>query len=238
MMVEGVHSGSAGPIFYSADVLRDSADKWQGIPVVLNHPMKDNRPVSINHSEEIFSEFAIGYVAEAFFDEQNRALKGTIKIPANTPAAMQVQQTKEVSVGVYNEEIFEAGSFHGQDYIARATGMNPDHLAILTELQGACSWSDGCGIRANTFTKEDVGLAIYKAIIEKDKTMSTNDNPMPTEPGSHTVTTGANDEKTYTENQRYADENGILLPISLNANPNHKKQQDGDKSDNPMLPII
>ena len=37
----------------------------------------------------------------------------------------------------------------GQAYNAIATDLKPDHLAVLLHEKGACSWEDGCGIRAN-----------------------------------------------------------------------------------------
>ena len=37
MMVEGVHSGSHGPIFHSIDELGRFTESWNGIPVTVNH---------------------------------------------------------------------------------------------------------------------------------------------------------------------------------------------------------
>jgi len=61
MMVEGVHNGSAGPVFHSADELGKSADAWEGVPVTIHHPELNGNFVSVN-SEGIMENYAVGYV--------------------------------------------------------------------------------------------------------------------------------------------------------------------------------
>ena len=37
-VVEGVLNGSQGPYFYPAQEIKASINKWEGIPVTINHP--------------------------------------------------------------------------------------------------------------------------------------------------------------------------------------------------------
>jgi hypothetical protein len=82
--------------------------------------------------------------AEAWIDEQ--------KIRQISPLAyayiMQGRQL-EVSLGVFTEDEPTSGNWNGEDYVAIARSHRPDHLALLPGEQGACSWADGCGVRAN-----------------------------------------------------------------------------------------
>ena len=48
MMVEGVHSGSHGPIFHSAEELGRFPESWNGIPITIPHPTVNSQFVSAN----------------------------------------------------------------------------------------------------------------------------------------------------------------------------------------------
>jgi hypothetical protein len=43
----------------------------------------------------------------------------------------------------------QAGQWNSEQYSASIVDMIPDHLALLPNSTGACSWDDGCGLRAN-----------------------------------------------------------------------------------------
>jgi hypothetical protein len=61
MMVEGVHSGSLGAIYHSIEELGKYPDTWNGIPVVIYHPKKDDEYVSAN-SPDIIDAVTVGRV--------------------------------------------------------------------------------------------------------------------------------------------------------------------------------
>ena len=155
MMVEGVHSGSHGPLLHKIDELGKIPAAWNGIPVVIDHPEdKDGTPISANAPDVIDSR-SVGKIyntnvdgsklrAEAWLDED--------KLNEIAPEILQdILNNKliEVSVGVFSEELEEEGTWNGEEYKAVAYNYRPDHLAILTEYVGACSCADGCGIRTN-----------------------------------------------------------------------------------------
>jgi hypothetical protein len=155
MMVEGVHSGSHGPLLHKIEELGKIPAAWNGIPVVIDHPEdKDGTPISANAPDVIDSR-SVGKIyntnvdgsklrAEAWLDED--------KLNEIAPEILQdILNNKliEVSVGVFSEELEEEGTWNGEEYKAVAYNYRPDHLAILTEYVGACSCADGCGIRTN-----------------------------------------------------------------------------------------
>src|SRR3972149_3817124 len=54
MMVEGVHLGSGGTIFYSKETLENSIGLWNGFAVAINHPEdSDGNMISCNQPEVV-----------------------------------------------------------------------------------------------------------------------------------------------------------------------------------------
>jgi len=154
MMVEGVHNGSAGPLLHLAEDLGRFPEAWNGIPVTVQHPEEDGHNVSANTPVIIDSE-RVGRIynthmdsgklkAEIWLDEERLR-----EVSAIALAAIQQQQALEVSIGVFTEEETVPGTWNNIQYEAIARNHRPDHLALLPGGQGACSWNDGCGIRAN-----------------------------------------------------------------------------------------
>ena len=164
MMVEGVHSGSRGPLLHLASELGKIVDAWNGIPITLNHPVQDESYVSAN-SPQVLSEYYIGRVfnaqmdgnklkAEAWFDVQNLTSKSPDSL-----AKIQAGEIMEVSVGVFSEEEITEGIHNNESYVAIARNLRPDHLALLPGQTGACSVNDGCGLRVN---KKKGGLNVIE----------------------------------------------------------------------------
>lgn len=155
MMVEGVHAGSHGPLFHSAEELGKYPIAWDGRPVTVPHPNdEDGNPASANTPENI-EQFTVGRVfnthmdgtrlrAEAWLDEQK------LRQYANdTYEIIMAGQPLDVSIGVITDDEFTPGEWNGEAYDAVARNHRPDHLALLPGRIGACSWADGCGVRAN-----------------------------------------------------------------------------------------
>jgi hypothetical protein len=155
MMVEGVHHGSYGPLLHTADELGKYPDSWNGMPIVIHHPLDaEGLPISANSPEIIDSEL-VGKVyhsrmvdtklmAEAYLDEQKLS-----EISPMALAAVMNGEPLEVSIGVFTDEDKVPGTWHNEQYNAVAINHRPDHLALLPGGTGACSWEDGCGIRVN-----------------------------------------------------------------------------------------
>ncbi len=159
MMVEGVHNGSHGKIFHKAEELGKFIESWNGIPIVIQHPEKDGKFISAN-SPEVLELQKVGrtfntrlenkkLIADAWLEEEK--LKET---SMKAYKAIKKYEPLDVSTGIFNDEIEEIGSYSGEDYEAIASNYRPDHLALLPGGQGACSWADGCGIRANSINMD------------------------------------------------------------------------------------
>jgi hypothetical protein len=155
MMVEGVHCGSHGPLLHLEQDLSKFPACWNGIPVVVNHPESDGMGVSAN-SPDIVDEQVVGRVynthyqdgklrAEAWINENK-----TSNISPEVLTYIRQGRPLDVSVGVFTEDEPTSGVWNNEQYTAIARNHRPDHLALLPGAEGACSWQDGCGVRANS----------------------------------------------------------------------------------------
>jgi len=155
MMVEGVHNGSAGPLLHTQDELGKFPAAWNGIPVVIGHPEENGQLISAN-SPKVIDQSVIGRVYNSRMEDAK--LKGEVwadveKLKQTSPLAyayIMQQKPLDVSVGVFSDDETTSGEWDGKDYVAIARNYRPDHLALLPEGTGACSWLDGCGVRVNT----------------------------------------------------------------------------------------
>lgn len=167
MMVEGVHSGSRGPLLYSSNTLAESVPDWPNIPVTIHHP-------TIMVSEVGSDAVIVGHVNNPFMQGDSLRAEAWLNVDQLTslsPETLQIvenQRPLEVSIGVYGHEVQEAGEWHGETYRAITEGMVPDHLALLPGDRGACSWDDGCGIR-NEENKSVLSFIQNGVQMKKDK---------------------------------------------------------------------
>ncbi len=155
MMVEGVHQGNRGPLYHSVEELGKLPDAWNGIPVTIDHPKDDQGEFVPANSPEIIAQYGIGRIfhtrmdgaslrAEAWLDEERLAQASQIAYDA-----IQAGEPLEVSSGMFSDEEDVSGEWNGETYSAISRNQRPDHLALLPGDVGACSWTDGCGIRTN-----------------------------------------------------------------------------------------
>lgn len=154
MMVEGVHNGTRGPLLHLADELGKVPDSWNGIPITVHHPEENGNIISANRPDVVDNE-VVGRVyntawvngklkAEAWLDEEKLKQYSSVAL-----AYIHQQRPLDVSVGVFTDDEMTAGAWNGETYEGIAHNHRPDHLALLPGGTGACSWADGCGIRAN-----------------------------------------------------------------------------------------
>lgn len=154
MMVEGVHNGSKGPLLHLAEELGDKSLIWNGIPVTIGHPLENNNYVSAN-SPNIHEKAVVGRIFNSFMDDKKLKAEAWIekeKINQIYPDGINKLNQGvpiEVSLGVFTDDELISGKWNNETYIAIAHNYKPDHLALLFEEKGACSWKDGCGIRIN-----------------------------------------------------------------------------------------
>lgn len=127
---------------------------WNGVPVTIGHPEKKGTTVSAN-SPDIAEDWSVGIIyntrlengdlkAEAWLDvERVNELRPELIEELEAGTAM------DVSTGYFSDDFEESGEINGRGYSILSRNLNPDHLALLPDVSGACSWEDGCGVRAN-----------------------------------------------------------------------------------------
>jgi len=163
MIVEGVLYGSQGPLLHLAEEFGKIPESWNGIPVVIDHPVVNGVSVSANSPEiidtrtvgRIYNAKMIGnkLVAEAWLIEEK-----LLAISNKTLALVNASQPIEVSVGVFTENEEISGEWNELQYIGVARNHRPDHLALLPDGVGACSLENGCGVRVNANNKKKKGV--------------------------------------------------------------------------------
>lgn len=175
MMVEGVHSGSHGPILHLAEELGRYPESWDGIPVTIGHPNVNGSYVSAN-SPDVLDDWAVGRIfntrmdgsllrAEAWIDEDD-----LMRISEETLTRLNDNEVIEVSVGVFSDEETASGIWNMENYNAIARNHRPNHLALLPDEIGACSIEDGCGVRVNQ--KGGTKVTDKKEVIVNEKNRS------------------------------------------------------------------
>ena len=157
MITEGVHNGSDGPIFYPAEELAKIPTVWNHKPVVVYHPVVNGRSVSACDPDQITAR-KVGVLMNTKWDDGTKKL-GTetwldpvrVQTVDNRVAeAIKESTMMEVSTGLFMDLERVEGEWNGEEYIGVAHNLQPDHLALLPDVKGACSIEDGAGfLRTN-----------------------------------------------------------------------------------------
>jgi hypothetical protein len=98
--------------------------------------------------------------AEAWVDilKANKLRPGLI-------AMLESGKPMDVSTAYFSRHDATPGTFNGRAYSVMHRDIKPDHLALLPDENGACSWADGCGVRANKGADmKKTGAAILSAL--------------------------------------------------------------------------
>lgn len=175
LMMEGVYAGSDGPLFYSADQLEKACPAWNNKPIVRNHPKDGDRFVSAA-DPSILDEFGVGLLlntrwedskqkTECWFDEERAR-----RIIPQELAKIEKGQKVELSTGLVVDGMTVNEAEHGgHKYTVEATNHRPDHLAILTDAEGACSCKRGCGVLANSgqMSHDEMHRKLHRALAER-----------------------------------------------------------------------
>lgn len=152
------------------------AESWNGVPVTVNHPSIDGNDVSANHPE-VLSKFEVGRIFNARLDGDKLKAEVWVNVDkANQkfPDLLTQMKTKDmdVSTGYFALDIPKEGTFNNKDYTNQHKDIKPDHLALLPDTAGACSFEDGCGIRAN---EEKTIKSIFENVFDKFKSNKSED---------------------------------------------------------------
>lgn len=166
MLREGVRNGE----LVQASEITAYPESWNGIPVTLNHPRSNGQNIDANQPG-VLSAVGVGRIfhthvpdaislhAEMWIDiEKANSLDDGKRLVAR----LEANEAIEVSTGYFTDISEGKGTFGGKSYDGIQWNPRPNHLAVLLDDIGACSWTDGCGVpRLN-------------AQISKENTMTTN----------------------------------------------------------------
>lgn len=154
ILIEGVHKGSEGPLFYPKEELEKTPAVWNHKPVVVYHPEINGVGVSAC-APDILTSRKIGVMMNTRFEKGKLKTEVWLeKDRANTVderimAALEKNEMMELSTGVFVDSEQTQGEWNGEDYVGIARNYRPDHLAILPDKIGACSINDGAGFLRN-----------------------------------------------------------------------------------------
>jgi hypothetical protein len=105
----------------------------------------------------ILEALGVGFLRNSRFEAEENKLRSDLCIDMARAGRISPQSLTtilsdghlEVSTGVYTDEDASPGTWNDESFIASVIDYAPDHLALLPGGRGACSWADGCGVRAN-----------------------------------------------------------------------------------------
>ena len=156
MLVPGVHVGSRGPILYPVEEIRNSAESWNHMPIVLEHPKDEQDNFVSARQPDVLDSVSLGVVMGAHVDEKGKLkaegwfeIDRLREVAPEVLSALERGQPIELSTGLFLDAHNISGDWNGESYEAIATNFRPDHLAILPSTKGACSLEDGCGVLVN-----------------------------------------------------------------------------------------
>ena len=168
MITEGVHNGSDGPIFYSADELSKGLPSWNHRPVVVYHPKGGSAcdPIELT-SRKIGITMASGFdagtkkvKAEAWLEPERINV-----VDERVGEAIENKETMELSTGLFMDLEKVEGEWNGEEYVGIAKNIQLDHLALLPDLKGACSIEDGAGfLRLNEMSHDAVRMLLGSSL--------------------------------------------------------------------------
>lgn len=147
-LVAGVVNGELAP----GEEIGRFVEAWNGRPVPVGHPKRNGVFVSANSPQGI--EEALGWFFGAQMDGEK--LKGELWLDVAKAQALggealdvftrlEAGDHVEVSTAYFNELEVTDGMFNGKSYKGVQRNLRPDHVALLPNEVGACSWTDGCG---------------------------------------------------------------------------------------------
>lgn len=169
MITEGVHNGSGGPIYYPAGELAKLPAAWNHKPVVVYHPFVNGTFVSACNPDQLTTR-KVGIMLNTKWDDKNKKLATETwldpsriqAVDSRVANAIENNEMMEVSTGLFMDLENKEGVWNGEEYVAIARNLQPDHLALLPDQVGACSIEDGAGFLRLNQAGDDVDVKIIE----------------------------------------------------------------------------
>lgn len=126
---------------------------WEDTPLPVGHPKQNGKPVPFDKSDEA----SLGKLADT--EKESGELRGNLYVNVEKAESLADEEAKygdalkqlsngealEVSTAYLRDKVDDSGRYEGESYNAIQKNIRPDHLALLPNDVGACSWQDGCG---------------------------------------------------------------------------------------------
>ena len=178
MILEGVHTGSQGPVYYSIDELAKTPKMWNLKPIVIEHPFRGDTATDL----EVYKRQSVGMVMNTHFTDGKLKAEAWIDIDKaleKCPTILEHIKHRlpmEISTGLFSELVLEEGVWNGEPYKGRIINIRADHLAILPQKQGACSLSDGAGLLINQRQEIDPNevLNVISTVVNQEYVAGSN----------------------------------------------------------------
>ncbi len=147
---EGVLKGK----FLPSEEIQYTANLWEDSPLPVMHPEDAAGNKISARSREIIEKKSVGRFYNVHYEDGK--LKGELWIDIGKAQGKGGEYEKvlekirnneklEVSTGFFSSPEPQSGNYEGNHYNAVHRGVIPDHLSLLPNAKGECSWADGCG---------------------------------------------------------------------------------------------
>jgi len=177
-ITEGVHEGSNGPLYYPAEELSKIPAVWNAKPVVVYHPTKNGQGISAC-DPEIVNTRGVGLMMNTWYEPgDGKDTFGKLHteawcevnrlgaVDARVEEAIERNEMMELSTGLFTDNENIKGEFNGKEYVAIARNYRPDHLALLPDMEGACSIADGAGFLRLNSAKQPVPSKLMATVAD------------------------------------------------------------------------
>lgn len=154
MLTEGIHAGSAGPLFYPAAELARNVSLWDHKPIVVYHPEENGAGISAC-DPNVLTNRGVGVILNTKAKGGKLRAEAWLEITRLNAVddrilnAIESGNMMEISTGLFTDNEKTEGEWNGAAYDTIARNYRPDHLAILPDKKGACSIADGAGLMRN-----------------------------------------------------------------------------------------
>ena len=127
---------------------------WNGRPVTVGHPTEEGEFHTAN-APDMVTDWAVGQLYNAKVEDECLKAEAWVdiekakKVRPGLLAMLKSKDPMDVSTGFFCVDEEVSGKSNGRDYVTISRNWVPDHLALLPDEPGACSFADGCGVRSN-----------------------------------------------------------------------------------------
>lgn len=128
---------------------------WNGVPVTIGHPQEGDSDFISANAPDVHAEWVVGAIFNSKVEDGKLLGEAWVKVDKANKirpglvSQLEGEKPMDVSTGFFSDYEETSGTLNGREYKFIHRNVRPDHLALLPDEIGACSWEDGCGVRSN-----------------------------------------------------------------------------------------